>query len=182
MSAPALSYERSTLPSIADRRRDTARVGRDDAAQEAINRQIEAERYVARSPMSTEPYQPEENAFFPVPEFRPLPAKAEQVFAAAKEWEGFVQEVGNSHFIAELRELRGKGGEVADTAEIPIGDIPAADRKLLREGAVFRYLVGYAKSSKGVTRKRHVYFRRGKVTQDATEQPNWLALAALFRD
>jgi len=182
MSASALLYERSTLPSITDRRRDTARVGPDKAAQEAINRQIEAERYVARSLLSTEAYRPEENAFFPVPEFRPLPAKAEQVFAAAKEWEGFVQEVGNSHFTAELKELRGKGGEVADTAEIPIGDIPTADRKLLREGAVFRYLVGYAKSNKGVTRKRHVYFRRGKVTQDVAEQPNWLALAALFRD
>lgn len=182
MSAPAFAYEASTLPSIADRRRDTARIARDGSAQEAINRQVEAERYVARSPLSTEPHQPEENTFFPAPEFRPLPARAEQVFAAAKEWEGFVQEVGNSHFTAELRELRGKGGDVSDTAEIPIGDIPASDRGLLREGAIFRYLVGYAKSSKGVTRKRHVYFRRGKVNQDATDQPNWLAIAALFRD
>jgi hypothetical protein len=147
---------------------------------EAINRQIEAEQHTPKLGLEVRHIAEEDNAFFAIPEFRLKPAHAEQVFAATKEWEGTIESVGNSHFLAQLREIRPKADEGTDIAEIPIGDVPRSDRDLLREGAVFRYLVGYAKSAKGVTRKRHVYLRRG--TTKATDKASrWLEIAAKFR-
>ena len=119
-----------------------------------------------------------------LPRFRPLQADAQQVFAATKEWEGSVQEISEKVFVAELREMiQGEARAASDIAEIPIEDIPAADRHLLREGAIFRYLVGYAKTQKGtITRKRHVYFRRGKAKTNGAIEKRWLMIASKFRD
>jgi len=119
-----------------------------------------------------------------IPEFRPLKSEETQVFAATKEWEGTVSWVGKDSFSAELREVRSDHDEdQTDLTEIPLSDVPESDRALLREGAIFRYLVGYAKTYKGtVTRKRHVYVRRGKMPKTDGAEALWLSIAAKFRD
>jgi hypothetical protein len=122
----------------------------------------------------------ETEQYFSVPELRPVQSRKVASFSVAKEWEGSVDAIGISHFTAQLRETRG-ADDATDFAELPIADIPPLDRDRLREGAIFRYLIGYAQDSHGtVTRKRLVYFRKGKLKPKVDVQQSWLDMAAMF--
>lgn len=179
MSALAKTYADPELRFQAETRPVSSKSSR----FEVITRQVEAEQQAPSINREHLPVSDDQSrVFFAIPEFRLKPAHAEQVFAATKEWEGTIESVGNSHFTAQLREVRPTASRSVDIAEIPIGDIPAGDRHLLCEGAIFRYLVGYAKSKRGTTRKRHVYFRRGRARNANDPTKRWLAIAAKFRD
>lgn len=154
--------------STAERRRDHA------LAQVVVDRHDGLEKSIASKPRT------ETEQYFSVPELRKVQAKKSASFSVAKEWEGSVDTVGISHFTAQLRETRG-ADDAIDVAELPISDIPAADRDRLTEGAIFRYLIGYAQDDRGtVTRKRLVYFRKGKIRPKADVQESWLKMAAMF--
>jgi len=94
-------------------------------------------------------------------------------YSALAEWEGTVIEVGTESFSATLLQIpRGTQISSASTSrlqkptyleqtELPIDDIRAADRDLLKPGALFRMVIGYLISPTG-TRRRSltVVFRR----------------------
>lgn len=118
--------------------------------------------------------------FFAVPELREVAPGKRSSFSVEKEWEGSVDDIGVSHFTARLSETRHQDSDI-ELAEIPIGDIPCEHRDDLREGAVFRYLLSYARDDRGtVTKKRLVYFRKGRIRADHQTEQEWLKMASLF--
>lgn len=146
----------------------------------AIISKVLVERHEGREQLvNGSSYSPVE-AYSPAPELRPLAVNKTASFTVAKEWEGVVENVGISHFTAQLREVRAQTDDT-DLAELPIGDISRQEWDLLKEGAVFRYLAGYAQDVRGtVTRKRLVYFRKGRVRTGIDKEAQWLEIAALF--
>jgi len=146
------------------------------AARVVVDRHDGREQNVAATPLASS------RVFEAAPELRPIAHNKTASFTVAKEWEGVVESIGISHFMAQLREI-GSTDDATEVAELPIGDIPAGEREKLREGAVFRYLIGYAQHrTRTVTRKRLVYFRRGRLPQDSSVEAEWLSIAAMFTD
>jgi hypothetical protein len=78
-----------------------------------------------------------------------------------QQWEGVVTEVYSDSFLTNLVDLTAGETDVSDEAELPMGDLSADDRKILQQGAVFRWLIGYRISPRG-TRERisSIFFRR----------------------
>lgn len=121
------------------------------------------------------------SAYHAAPELRPLKQGAARNLTVVKEWEGVVNDIGISHFIANLVETRGGHDEI-DVAEIPISDIPREYRDNLKLGAIFRYLVGYSQNAAGtVTKQRLVYFRKGRGRRNNGLEQNWLDMMACFK-
>ncbi len=82
-------------------------------------------------------------------------------FAALQEWEGFVLRIGQDAFLARLRDVTFDGDHEDEEVELPLSDVSDSDRDLLREGALFRWVIGYQKSRAGTTRRlSQVVFRR----------------------
>jgi hypothetical protein len=118
--------------------------------------------------------------FRAAPILRPVAANKEASFTVDKEWEGVIDDVGISHFTAQLREV-GTDSDQLDLAEIPIGDVLRDQRDSVRSGAVFRFLAGYAQDTNGTAiRKRLIYFRKGKSRIDSARETRWMEMAALF--
>lgn len=138
------------------------------------------ERLDPKEKLAPSAYYQSDLPFRAAPVLRPVAAHKEASFTVDKEWEGVIDEVGISHFTAQLQEV-GSRNESIDLAEIPIGDVARNQRDLARPGAIFRFLVGYAQDSQGtVTRKRLIYFRKGKTRVDPAEETRWMEMAALF--
>ena len=118
-----------------------------------------------------------------IPHFLPHKRGKERVFAANKEWEGVVLAVGDTHISTQLWEVSTPQADVVDMMEIPIGDVPRKDQHLLVEGAIFRYLIGYAKNYGGtLSIKRHVYVRRGRAIKDQPDRERfWTDALAKLR-
>ena len=78
------------------------------------------------------------------------------------EWNGSVERVDESYFVASLKGVRGEGvrGE-SEMAEIPISDVSESDLELLSVGNFFRLSVCYEHSEDGQPRRfTQVVFRR----------------------
>ena len=140
----------------------------------------EAREAIASDTSGTVPFEVHEvntsAEIIPLPKFRAA-RNQEKVFSATKEWEGVVVNVTSSNIVANLRDLTASDEET-DVVEIPLVDVPRNDRHLLREGAIFRYLIGYAKNYGGtLSTKRHVYIRRGKQkVSPSNSEAHWLEL------
>jgi hypothetical protein len=82
-------------------------------------------------------------------------------FLVLQQWEGFVTEVGFDFFGVKLIDLTAGKTNVSEEAELPISDLSEDDRKILQEGAVLRWLIGYRISPHG-TRQRFssIFLRR----------------------
>lgn len=83
----------------------------------------------------------------------------ENSFVAEQEWEGYVTEIAGEEFSAHLLDLTSAG--VEEEATFSIDDVSNIHRNLLKEGAIFRWSIGYERS-KGGTKKRvsSIVFRR----------------------
>lgn len=83
------------------------------------------------------------------------------VFTALQEWEGYVTEIGESVFGAELVDITNRRRHETEKSEFLISDLSESDRNALREGDLFRWVIGYQRL-KGGTRQRvsQLYFRR----------------------
>jgi hypothetical protein len=77
-----------------------------------------------------------------------------------QEWEGRVTEVHDDAFVAHLIDLTAGHDHEQERAIVPITEISDSDRKLLRENAVFRWVIGYRHF--GATKERfgRIVFRR----------------------
>ena len=70
-----------------------------------------------------------------------------------QEWEGYVLSVGPDSFTARLLDLTAGSVYEEEEAEIPIQEISERDRPRIQSGAIFRWVIGYERSTSGV-RKR----------------------------
>lgn len=79
---------------------------------------------------------------------------------ALQEWEGHVVEVGTSDFTARLVDLTDDSAHGEEEAIIPLDEISDYDATKMREGSIFRWVIGYERSVAG-SKKRvsHIVFR-----------------------
>lgn len=79
---------------------------------------------------------------------------------ALQEWEGHVVEVGRSDFTARLVDLTDDSVQGEEEATIPVDEISDEDAAKIREGSIFRWVIGYERSASG-SKKRvsHIVFR-----------------------
>lgn len=78
-----------------------------------------------------------------------------------QEWEGYVSEVGEGMFTARLLDVTAGGKYEEEIADFPILDLSDTDQELLKPGAVFRWVIGYQRSTGGTKRRvSQVTFRR----------------------
>ncbi|MBP6806661.1 MAG: hypothetical protein KA125_00010 [Chromatiaceae bacterium] len=93
--------------------------------------------------------------------FPPRQAQARSVLLPLQEWEGYVTEVRQDGFTAQLVDLTADDRFPGEEADFAREDLSDTDLVLLREGAVFRWTIGYLKSPAG-TKKRvsQIVFRR----------------------
>ena len=79
---------------------------------------------------------------------------------ALQEWEGHVVKVGRSDFTARLVDLTDDSAQGEEEATIPVDEISDEDAAKIREGSIFRWVIGYERSVSG-SKKRvsHIVFR-----------------------
>lgn len=80
---------------------------------------------------------------------------------ALQEWEGYVTSIGDQTFTARLIDKTAKSHIEEETAEFLLDDVSDSDRRLLREGSIFRWVIGYLKDAGGSKRRvSEIVFRR----------------------
>lgn len=72
---------------------------------------------------------------------------------ALQEWEGYVVEIGDDDFTARLTDLTAGASYEREEAVIPLIQLSDGDAAKMREGSVFRWVIGYERSAAGA-RKR----------------------------
>ncbi len=98
--------------------------------------------------------------------FAPNPSKLlsrpiRRQFKKLQEWEGYVTNISNNTFHARLFDKASKHDVALEEAEFPLDDLTDDDRKLLKEGAVFNWLIGYQRfDNGGLQRVSQIIFRR----------------------
>lgn len=87
--------------------------------------------------------------------------KPASVVTATQEWEGYVLTVESDIFTARLLDITAGSPVEQEEAEIPIEDVSQDDRDLLKEGAVFRWVIGNQITRGGQKRRvSQIIFRR----------------------
>jgi len=78
-----------------------------------------------------------------------------------QEWEGYVTQIANDVFTARLTDLTAGDSLPTEETEFLISDVADSELDLLREGAIFRWIIGYRKEPYGSKfRFSEVVFRR----------------------
>lgn len=97
---------------------------------------------------------------FRVPHFSSLQRPDPRSNSVLQEWEGYVTKIRDSDFTARLVDLTDPTDELEE-ADFPVDELSRDDKKLLREGAIFRWLIGYQDTIAGTrTRFSKIVFRR----------------------
>lgn len=63
--------------------------------------------------------------------------------APLKEWEGFVEHIGDRTFFVKICDVKDPSGIPSDEAEFELRDLPESDRRNLRIGSIIRWVIGY---------------------------------------
>lgn len=87
---------------------------------------------------------------FPTP---PEPRAPTTTLHALQEWEGYVVDIGETDFVARLIDLTAGSEHEDEEAIIPLVEISDRDAERIREGSIFRWVIGYERSVTG-TKKR----------------------------
>lgn len=90
----------------------------------------------------------------------PFSEKRIPSLVAIQEWEGYVTGIGTETFTARLLDLTAGDKTEKEEIEFLISDIREDDFELLKEGAVFRWSIGYLVSGGSKQRTSHIVFRR----------------------
>ena len=86
-------------------------------------------------------------------------------FSPIKEWEGYVNKIGEHSIFADLVDISGNKRMISDQAEIPLDELLDADRPKLQLGSIFRWSIGYQRTAGGTKRRvSNIVFR---------ELPQW---------
>ena len=81
------------------------------------------------------------------------PPRALASFHALQEWEGYVTAISEDTFTADLVDITRASTVAEEQSEFLLSDLDSHQRTELRIGSVFRWAIGYERSSSG-TRKR----------------------------
>ena len=94
------------------------------------------------------------------PKLSPFTKRQYVSFSPLQEWEGYVIDIQEDCFTARLIDLTAGSDIAEEEADFPIEDLSSSDLRLLKLGAVFRWMIGYQRS-KGGTKQRvsRVIFR-----------------------
>ena len=81
-------------------------------------------------------------------------------FHALQEWEGYITEVNDMEFTANLIDLTAGASYEKEEAVIPFDEISENDSSKMHVGSIFRWVIGYERSAAG-TKKRvsHIVLR-----------------------
>jgi hypothetical protein len=81
-------------------------------------------------------------------------------FTPLQEWEGYVREIWPESISADLVDLTAGGARISQAAEIPLEELSDTDRDKLRIGGIFRWSIGYQRTSRGTKmRVSNIVFR-----------------------
>lgn len=72
---------------------------------------------------------------------------------ALQEWEGYILEIRPEDVVARLIDLTAGASQEEEEAVIPLTEISDDDAVKMREGSIFRWVIGYERSAAG-TKKR----------------------------
>lgn len=81
-------------------------------------------------------------------------------FAALKEWEGVVTHIGEGMFHADLYDLSHSDDEPNEEMEFLIDELSEDEKARLKEGAIFRFMVGIVRHQGQRMNTYKIYFRR----------------------
>lgn len=103
------------------------------------------------------------SSFVPVPAYndtRTMQTSPFQMsFVAEQEWEGFVLEINGEDITAHLIDLSQTG--VEERVEFSLNEVSDIHKELVKEGAIFRWSIGYERVRGGTKRKvSSIIFRR----------------------
>lgn len=87
---------------------------------------------------------------FPQP--LPLPQPAATLHAL-QEWEGYVLEIGETDFVARLVDLTAGSEQEEEEAVIPLVELSDEDSAKMRQGSIFRWVIGYERTVAGTKRR-----------------------------
>jgi len=95
-----------------------------------------------------------------LPKFNSVPKMQHSPFFVLQEWEGVVTEVMDNTFIASLLDVTKKRYVEDEEAEFSIDDLTDDNKRQLKPGAVFRWIIGYRSIAGTKERSSKVVFRR----------------------
>ena len=79
---------------------------------------------------------------------------------AQQEWEGYVVEIREFNFVANLIDLTAKAVVEKEEAIIPLEELSDCDQAMLEVGSIFRWVIGYENFPSGTKRRvSHIVFR-----------------------
>ena len=78
---------------------------------------------------------------------------------ALQEWEGYVTEINNAEFTANLTDLTAKATVAVEEATIPMDEVSEADAAKMQVGSIFRWVIGYERTAGTKKRVSHIVFR-----------------------
>ena len=77
------------------------------------------------------------------------PREARYTFSVLQEWEGYVLSISEDTFTARLVDVTMGRSEEDEEADLPLDDLEDADRSRIRDGAIFRWTIGYQRGPGG---------------------------------
>jgi FixJ family two-component response regulator len=90
----------------------------------------------------------------------PLPLFFTTTFSPLQEWEGYVRGIGPESISVDLVDITANAKNITEQAKIPLVELSDADRQKLRIGGVFRWSIGYQRTTSGTKmRVSNIAFR-----------------------
>jgi hypothetical protein len=86
--------------------------------------------------------------------------RARVIFLPLQEWEGSVTRLLDDTFIGKMVDLSEREKGFQEEAEFPLSDLPPDEHALLKEGAIFRWSIGYSIVDGTRYRASRIVFRR----------------------
>ncbi len=135
-------------------------------ASAAVNAMLARGRYVSGSfrtesaPAKSAPdydytgYTQAADRYAPVLDLPPRPRRVSSAtFHALQEWEGYVLHIGKEDFEARLIDMTARATHEGEEATIPLQELSDHDAKKLCVGAIFRWVIGYERTTGGSRRR-----------------------------
>ena len=82
-----------------------------------------------------------------------------QAFTPVQEWEGYVSEIHEDYFVADIVDTTNSNSSLTGNVEFLIEELSPSDAKMLELGAVFRWSIGYKATNGTRARLSQIVFR-----------------------
>ena len=83
----------------------------------------------------------------------PAGGQSQSTLHALQEWEGYVVAIRDTDFLARLADLTAGSPYEEEEADIPLDEISDYDAARIRVGSIFRWVIGYERSTMGTKRR-----------------------------